>query len=552
MKRLLLFLSIGATISGKPNQKTTDAGYQVDIDRKVNAMKSLVDQAIPFFKKTSIEASCQAFINDPSWRVGEIGIFVFNSDGVCYVFGQDDSVIWKEFYDKKTAQDNDFIPDMLQVGKEGGIVNYHWNNSNMQSYVRTVQKDGKTYIIGAGFYPASADFATEQLVKSAVRFGETHTPKELFEQINNPRGKFVQGDIYLYVYDFEGNVLAHGESIELVGQNVIDEKTSEGKFRAREMIAIAMSPQGEGWYTYKSMQGNLEKRVFIKRFVDKKTKKSYMIAGGYYPGITEATVLDLVKRAISYLREEGAEKAFPEFSKRLGKFATGSVGLFAYDLKGTVVADIANPAFVGLNLIKTRDKEGKYITRLILEHAERYPHGGWLGYTLNNAYAMVYIEKVNVPDGDFIIGATYYPDEKYIQVRFMVDRALLFLKNNPQEVAFNMFASRSDDFLRGDTNVFVYNQQGITLVNGQDRSKIWQNAPETEEGEGAVAQKIMAIANSGGGWLELKQNSATRKIYVNLAQKEPAQGKKEVESENLEAERANEPETFIIGSGYYL
>lgn len=534
MKHLIIMVSIGitASLSGK-----VDESYRVDIGKKVNAMKSLVEKAVPFFKKASIEESCQAFMNDPQWRDGEIGIFVFNSEGICYVFGQESSVIWKDFYDKKTASDNDFIPEMLQIGKDGGIVNYRWNNSNMQSYVRTVQKDGKPYIVGAGFFPASAAFAAEQLVKSAARYGENHSSKELFEQLNNPRGMFVYGDIYLYAYDFEGNVVAHAESPELVGQNVLDEMTSDGKYRAREMLAIAMSQKGEGWYSYKSMQGNLEKRVFIKRLIDKKTNKSYMIVGGYYPEINENTVVDLVKRAISYLREHGAEKAFPEFSKRLGKFATGSVALFAYDMKGTSVADMANPAFVGLNLMNSRDKEGKYITRMIVEHADRYPHGGWLGYTLRNAYAMVYIEKVNVPDGDYIIGATYYPDEKYIHVRFMVDRALLFLKNNAKEVAFNMFASNSDDFLRGDTNVFVYNKQGIALVNGQDRSKIWQTEQDGSKDSEATVEKILAIASTGGGWVDVQQNNATRKIYVSLSQKNTGK---------------EEPETYVVGSGYYL
>lgn len=535
MKRLL---SVILTMSMFCVEGQVEQAYKVDLGKKVAAMKELVDKALPFFKEKSIEEACQAFRYDLQWRAGEIGIFVFNSEGVCYVFGQDNLVIWKDFYDKKTTTENDFLPEMLQVGKEGGIVNYQWNNSNMQSYVRTVQKNGKNYVIGAGFFPASAAFATEQLVKNAVRFGQLHSPKDLFEQINNPRGKFIYGDVYLYVYDFDGNVVAHGESPELVGQNVMDQLTSDGKYRAREMIAIAMSPSGEGWYSYKSMQGNLEKRAFIQRLNDKKTNKSYMVAGGYYPSIDENMVVGVVKNAIDYLRENGAEKSFPEFSKRLGKFAKGSISLFAYDTNGTSVADISNPAFVGLNLMNTRDKEGKYITRLILQHANRYPNGGWIGYSLRNAYAMVYIEKVNVPDGDFIIGATYYPDEKYIHVRFMVDRAVLYLKNNPNEIAFSKFSSHSDDFLRGDTTVFVYNQQGITLVDGQDRSKIWQAGREEKDDAGkSIADRIMSIASTGGGWVDLEQNNATRKIYVNLVKKDV--------SKDLQ-------ETYIVGSGYYL
>jgi hypothetical protein len=188
-------------------------------------------------------------------------------------------------------------------------------------------------------------------------------------------------------------------------------------------------------------------------------------------------------------------------------------------------------------LMNTRDREGKYVTRLIIEHAERYPHGGWLGYSFRNAYAMVYVEKVSVPEGDFVIGATYYPDEKYIQVRFMVDRAILYLKNNPKEIAFNMFASDSNDFLRGDTKIFVVDKRGIVLVDGQDRSNIWQNIHEDTK-NATLIEKVRAVASTGGGWIEIQQNNATRKIYVGLAQKPT--GKK------------GELETYVIGSSYYL
>src|SRR5476651_974692 len=107
MKCLLVLLSVCASISGQKTEiaraetEKTETDYRVDPEKKVSTMKSLVEKAIPFFQKTSVDESCQAFMNDMQWRAGEIGIFVFNSDGACYVFGQDDSVIWKDFYDKK-------------------------------------------------------------------------------------------------------------------------------------------------------------------------------------------------------------------------------------------------------------------------------------------------------------------------------------------------------------------------------------------------------------------------------------------------------------------
>lgn len=535
MKRIVALLPLFICLALRAD---SEYSYSVNIEKKIEAMHTLVKKAVPFFKKHSIPESCSAFRTDSRWRYGEMGIFVFNSVGVCFVFGQEYSVIWEDYYDERAEYSDSFIVEMLEVGKKGGIVNFHWNNATMQAYVRTVQKDGETYIIGAGFYPDSATFATKELVNAAVRYGEEHTARELFEQINNPNGRFVHGDIYLYVYDFNGNVMAHGESAELIGQNVIDEKTSDGKYRAREMIAIAKTGDGNGWYTYKSMQGDLEKRVYIQRFTDTATGKQYMIAGGYYPELDANVVIGLVKRAVSYLRANGPERAFPEFSKRLGMFATGSAMLFAYDMNGIMRADMANPSFVGLSLMKSVDSEGKPIGKTEMEAAEEHPNGTWLGFSLRNSYQMVYIEKVSIPDGDFVVGAGYYPVDKYIHVRFMVDKAAQYLKTEETEVAFQAFASRDADFLRGDLSIFVYNLDGIILVHGQDRTRIWRDDRNLRDEKGRlISDRVASVARSGGGWFEYRYNNNVRRIYVELVEKEG--GKKG-------------PDSYIIGSGYYM
>jgi cytochrome c len=536
----VLFLGIAVCPAFPAQAAPADSRYSIDIEKKMNTMRSLVTKAVSCFKKKSLEECCHSFAHDIRWRVGEIGIFVFDDKGVCYVCGNDETVIWKDFYDEKTQLGETFIPEMVRVGTNGGTVHFRWNNGTAQAYVRTVEKDGQTYIIGSLFFPASASFATKELVKSAIRYGEVHSAQELFEQINNPRGKFVYGDVYLYAYDFNGNIMAHGESKELVGQNVLNDKDPEGRYRTREMIALAKGSEGEGWFTYKSMQGEYEKRVYIQRFTDLKTGKDYLIGGGYYPNIDSNTVVGLVKRAESYLRANGPERAFPEFSKRLGEFATGSAMLFAYDAKGILRADMANPAFVGLtSVVGSVDMEGKPITTTILAAAENNPSGSWVGFSLKNSFAMMYVEKVSIPDGDFIVGAGYYPIEKYIRVRFMVDRAVVLLKNQDPARALDIFASKNADFFRGDLSILVTNEQGIILVDGIKRSKMWKDSRDIRDDKGRlISDKIAAIARSGGGWFEYAHNNALRRIYVDLAEKD-VQG-------------SDVPETYVVISGYYL
>ena len=87
---------------------------------------------------------------------------------------------------------------MTNVGEKGGYVSYLWNNGFKSSYVKTTQKKGKTYILGAGFFPESDEYATKQLVKTAVAYFYQNGKDATFALISNPKGPFVQRR-YLHV-----------------------------------------------------------------------------------------------------------------------------------------------------------------------------------------------------------------------------------------------------------------------------------------------------------------------------------------------------------------
>lgn len=514
--------------------------FDVDVPRKLKECEELVKKAVSFFKSHDIADSCRAFVEDKAWRKGEIKITVFDEGGVCFAFGNDRRHIWQDFQTEKTMAEESFVGEMLEVGKEGGFVNWKIDNGFMQSYVRRVMKNGKTYLISAGFFPSSDRYITEQLVRAAVKFGEDHSAQQLWDQINNPFGRFRRGGIYLYVYDMEGNVIAHGDSPELIGSNVLDEQTSDKKYRTRDMIKIAKGTEGHGWYTYKARQGGAEKIAYVSRYVNKETGAMYVISGGYYPDINDETVQSFVKKAATYLRVNGAEKSLAVFSRRLGDFIYGDVSIFVYNTSGEMLADSANQAFVGLNLIGSKDQAGKPITKLVLEYADKYPSGSWLGFSMRNAHSLMYVEKVKIPDGDFIVGASYFPSSKYVYVRFMVDNAIQYLKAHPREDAFNMFVNGDSEFLRGDLSVFILDETGAILVDGPDRQAIWSDSKRFKDEKGrSISDRLLAIAKSGGGWFEHKVDNGIRRAFVKLLTKEATQ-------------KGEEAETFVVGSFYFL
>src|SRR5580658_3335707 len=62
--------------------------------------------------------------------------------------------------------------------------------------------------------------------------------------------EFHDRDLYPFIYDLQGNCLAHGARAALIGKNLMDLKDQDGKYLIHDMIDIANGP-GSGWVDYK-------------------------------------------------------------------------------------------------------------------------------------------------------------------------------------------------------------------------------------------------------------------------------------------------------------
>ncbi|RFP09279.1 histidine kinase [Duganella sp. BJB488] len=123
----------------------------------------------------------------------------------------------------------------------------------------------------------------------------------------------------------------------------------------------------------------------------------------------EAVVM--VKKAVAYLKANGKEKAYTEFSNPKGQFVDRSLYIFVYDMKGNNLA-IGNgnaSKMVGKNLIEMRDADGVYLIKNFIEIANTKGNG-WSDYKWPNPVNATiepkssYVEKV----GDVLIGCGIY------------------------------------------------------------------------------------------------------------------------------------------------
>lgn len=117
------------------------------------------------------------------------------------------------------------------------------------------------------------------LVKKAGEFLKANGKEKVLAEINNPKGAFAHGEIYLFASDHVPNwdsnkdrtiTLAHGANPKLVGKDMTDLKDADGVAFVKKMAEIAASKAGEGWTDYKwpnPVTKQIEpKTTFTKRY----------------------------------------------------------------------------------------------------------------------------------------------------------------------------------------------------------------------------------------------------------------------------------------------
>ena len=89
----------------------------------------------------------------------------------------------------------------------------------------------------------------KELVLKAVAFVKANGEEKALKEFNNPKGKFVKGDLYLFVFDPKCISKASVNLPEHVGTYLCDKPDSTGKLHRKEIVDVG-NKLGSGWVTY--------------------------------------------------------------------------------------------------------------------------------------------------------------------------------------------------------------------------------------------------------------------------------------------------------------
>jgi cytochrome c len=84
---------------------------------------------------------------------GDLFVFVLDLDGYCYAAGDNYEMIWQNIIDWKDDEGKPFVKNMIDASAHGpDHYIYKFNKRTRVDYAERLEKDGKIYVVGSGFY----------------------------------------------------------------------------------------------------------------------------------------------------------------------------------------------------------------------------------------------------------------------------------------------------------------------------------------------------------------------------------------------------------------
>ena len=136
---------------------------------------------------------------------------------------------------------------------------------------------GVTFLASSTFAAATKEDA-KAWVKKAVAYYKANGREKALAEFNNPKGQFVKGDLYIYVFDLNAKLLAH-RNVSWVGRDFTNVKDPDGKPFPLDIIKVAKE-KGSGWIDYR-WENPVSKKLEPKTVYFEKVDDVVIASGAY-------------------------------------------------------------------------------------------------------------------------------------------------------------------------------------------------------------------------------------------------------------------------------
>ena len=122
------------------------------------------------------------------------------------------------------------------------------------------------------------------MVARAVRQLSESGPELAFIRFMQPLGGYVRGELYVFVIDRQGNILANGANPRSVGNNVLEAQDRRGHYFVKTILYHAATG-GTGWVSYDWISPCTGKMA--QKFTYCETRGPFVVCAGRYHALED-------------------------------------------------------------------------------------------------------------------------------------------------------------------------------------------------------------------------------------------------------------------------
>ncbi|WMW26231.1 cache domain-containing protein [Methanolobus sediminis] len=357
-------------------------------------------------------------------------------------------------------------------------------------------------------------------VERAYEYAHVHGQEAALREFNDQNGQFVDGELYIFAYDLEGNTLALPFQPELIGTNRWNITDENGIAFIQDLAAAAKSDKGFSSYLYvdPADEFTVKQKLSYVMMVD----KEWFIGAGIYDPDEDSPVVRIgtdpqirgelesfVGEAIEYARTNGKDAAIAEFNDRNGTFIRDNLYIYAFDYNGTTLALPYQPQLLGTDLSGLQDPYGVNYTRVEILLVQQ--GGGFIFYHYYNPAhdltiepKMSYVQKV---DDTWWLGAgIYLSDVKQVMtvndLAEFVEDASEYAVAAGEQAALSEFSKKDGQFSRDNVYIYAYDYNGTLLAHPYQPEAVGTNRLNWSDARGLPMIRIAeSTASNGGGFI---------------------------------------------------
>lgn len=222
------------------------------------------------------------------------------------------------------------------------------------------------------------------------------------------QSEFTQEDLYVYVINTKGVMLASGgSSAALIGRDVSAMRDAEGKLFFQEILNTAKS-NGSGTVEYRWLN-RLDRKIERKITYFQKERDLIIAVGYYIPRASADQAKAMLNRASDAVKTD-AKSAFKSFGDLNGKFIEDDLYVFVIGIEDKHFrAHGVSPRLVGTDARTLTDPNGKPIIQLMINMIKSKGQGeleySWRNPVTNKIEKKhTFVRKVD----NFLVGVGYY------------------------------------------------------------------------------------------------------------------------------------------------